>query len=314
MSKDLFYFANATEEAKAPTSEGKSAPSPEQPPKSDMSNATGTEPESFFSKFKKKFGFANTKKVKVKKEDKEEEQEVPTTEDDALEDMENCYNERAALRKALAAANEKIEAVPADAATAAEALKLATSQVVELQAQLGQAKEASAANEALLTEQDKTLSAYVDSMATAAEKVESTTKELTAANEKLTKAQNDFANERTLRAKPLIEDAIKSGKITLAERPTIEASFVNEEFDAAATKLAAHKQAMKTETQTGGDLGARSSASGDPKAAAKRFREMVNEHMSKNTNLTYDEAYLAMAKTKEGKPLFDAVQSTRESK
>lgn len=112
--------------------------------------------------------------------------------------------------------------------------------------------------------------------------------------------------ERETRAKLIISNAVKSGKIIQAQAESAEQILANSaDFEAEAKKLEDQKPVVKTLPQIDGIEAAEKKRISDGKKAREEIAKLVEE--KQENGMTYNEAWNAVKEEK--KELFDAAYS-----
>jgi hypothetical protein len=139
-----------------------------------------------------------------------------------------------------------------------------------------------------------------------AEKETAKTKDntITTLTQERDKAKTDFTNERAAHRDALLDVALYEGRITPAEKgewqKKLDTDFVNERAN-----LLKRAPVTRTTTQTG-DLGQRKAELANVQDRQSKVAELVNEAMTKNPRLSYEEAFSQVRKN--NKALFDSMQ------
>jgi len=137
---------------------------------------------------------------------------------------------------------------------------------------------------------------------------------ITRADERQTKLESDFANERKERVTLLINSSISLGRISLAQkdhwltRLSKDDAFANEGAAAELVKLPV-KYATRSivDSNRAGDR-----TDPDTTSRIQRVQELVNEKME-SKRLSYDQAYALVQRSEEGKALFANMQQPKDT-
>lgn len=166
-------------------------------------------------------------------------------------------------------------------------------------------------------EAQKIIDKAEDAPADVLERLKNALKEWSASQNKIAEAQKEAENaktalanseasfkaEREARAKLIISNAVKSGKIIQAQAESAEQILANSaDFEAEAKKLEEQEPVVKTSPETDGIEAAEKKRISDGKKAREEIAKLVEEKQEKG--MTYNEAWNAVKNEK--KELFEA--------
>lgn len=163
-----------------------------------------------------------------------------------------------------------------------------------------------------LTETANTLTAANEAKAKVETEINAVNAQLTAANERVIKAEANAANARQSLRKFIGAALIKEGRLTKAQWDKEEAElskpeFANaEQFDARVQELSKRESTFGVTSSIVGmlnELGEMNANKGNVQTAANEVQKLVANEMAANPKMSYDEAWANVKRTEKGKGL-----------